>query len=160
MRLHHALKIISRELRQLHNPRSQSGVTRGRVRLADAELDFVLGGHWPAPTKAPLPQKTTPVTAEEDTAVALSLVQPTKKRHKRAPRTNELTYFLLRCAHSANDRYSRVCPSVTGASPIGARGHAGALPPRRHASKDDRIMARAPLTSGDCDAPAALSGGG
>ena len=24
-----------------------------------------------------------------------------KKRHKRAPRTNELMYFLLRCAHSA-----------------------------------------------------------
>ena len=109
-------------------------------------------------------QKTTPVTAEEDTAVALSLVQPTKKRHKRAPRTNELTYFLLRCAHSANDRYSRVCPSVTGASPIGARGHAGALPPRRHASNDDRIMARAPLTNGECDAfadaPHAVPSGG
>ena len=71
------------------------------VRFADVELGLLLGGHWPAPTIAPLPQKTTLVTAEETPVVALSLVQPTKKRHARTAYMNNLVYILLRCALSA-----------------------------------------------------------
>ena len=62
-------------------------------------------------------QKTTPVTAEETPVVALSLVQPTKKRqHAHRIHMNKLMYILLRCALSANTKNSRVVV-LTGSSP-------------------------------------------
>ena len=62
-------------------------------------------------------QKTTPVTAEETPVVALSLVQPTKKRqHAHRIHMNKLMYILLRCALSANTTNSRVVV-LTGSSP-------------------------------------------
>ena len=59
-------------------------------RFADAELGLVLGGHWPAPTIAPLPQKTTMVTAEETLLVALSLVQGWFNQQRNATRAHRI----------------------------------------------------------------------
>ena len=51
-----------------------------------------------------------PVTAEETTVVALSLVQPTKNATRaHCAYMNNLVYILLRCALSANTKNSRVC---------------------------------------------------